>query len=425
MTEPALRALNLAFGYEKGRPIVRGLSLEAHPGSALALLGANGSGKSTLLKLLAGTLRPWSGRVELCGRDLAALGRRAAARLMAVVSQGEQAASDFTVRELVALGRHPWQARFAGESHRDRAVVDEVLAALHLTPLAGRRAATLSGGERQRVRAAMALAQEPSVLLLDEPTTYLDIRHQIELLDLVTEERRRLGRTVVMVLHDLNLAAAYADRLVLLASGRVLASGSPAGVLTPENIASAYGVEAAVIHAAGGRPHVILRAGRPRVPIRGPRVHLIGGGGSAANLLVDLAGRGYRQSLGVVNRGDLDAAVAAEWGIETVLAPPASPVGEEEIARCRGVMADAAAVVVANAAFGPGNAANLSLALEARRAGKPVLLVAEDPIVSRDFTGGKAGELYAALLTAGAEEIAHEQMVASRLLELPAQGGTA
>ena len=418
MSGPILRAREITFGYQPGHPVLTDLSLDVPAGMILALVGANGSGKSTLLKLLAGILRPQSGRIELAGADLATFSRRAVARRIAVVPQGELPDSHLTVRELVALGRHPWQGRLDDESEGDRAAIARALQETQLTDFAGRLVSALSGGERRRVQAATALAQDPSILLLDEPTTFLDIRHQIELLELMAGGSRQEGRTAVMILHDLNLAASYADRLALLVEGRLWAEGSPSAVLTPANIAAAYGIEAAVIHGTGGRPHVIPRVVRRRAPGSGPRVHMIGGGGAAANLLADLAGRGYHLSLGVANQGDLDAAVAAEWDLETILVPPASPISPEAAAACRGMMQGAACVIVANAPFGPGNLENLRLALAARRAGQPVLLVAEDPIAARDFTDGRAIEIYQELLAAGAQEVTREQMAADRLEEM-------
>lgn len=420
MIVPALCAREVTYAYTAGPPVLRDLSLAIAPGGVTVLLGANGSGKSTLFKLLSGILHPHKGRVELFGYDLSTLGRRDVARRIALVPQDELNSSYFTVRELVAFGRHPWQGAFATESPRDRECIERALSDADLTFLASRRAEELSGGERRRVQVAMALAQEPSVLLLDEPTTFLDIKHTVRLLDLVTEGSRRAGHTVVMILHDLNLAAAYADRAALLAGGSLLCEGPPHRVLTSEHIASAYGIDAAVTLGAGGRPHIVLRTGRSRAKPDGARIHVIGGGGAAANLLIDLINHGYRVTLGVVNQGDLDAAVAADWGAHAVLVPTGSPVSPEAASDCAEIVSSSAAVVVANMPFGPGNLANLRLALQARRAGLPVLVVAEDPMSERDFTAGEATVLMRELLASGAQELPREQMVAERLKEIMA-----
>ena len=255
-----------------GTLIVDGVSLDVPDGATLGLLGPNGSGKSSLLRLLAGLRRPSDGAVLLDGADLAGLGRRAVARRLAVVEQQASTELDLTVEEVVRLGRIPHRggwARASGDGDRasgrsrSRASggsaaphgvsppdpVAHALQAAALTELAARRWHTLSGGEQQRVQIARALAQEPRELLLDEPTNHLDIRHQLDLLGLI----RRLPLTTVVALHDLNLAATFCDRLVVLDAGRLAAAGTPADVLTPRLIADVYGVQAEVATTPDGR----------------------------------------------------------------------------------------------------------------------------------------------------------------------------
>jgi len=225
-----------------GRTIVDDVSLDVQPGTTLGLLGPNGSGKSSLLRLLAGVRRPASGTVLLDGRDLRTLRRRDVARRIAVVEQHATTEVDLRVLDVVRLGRIPHRAAWGPEGAGDR---DAVALALERTGLTGaeeRSWHTLSGGERQRVHIARALAQEPGELLLDEPTNHLDVHHQLELLALV----RRLPVTSIVALHDLNLAAMFCERLIVLAGGRVVATGTPAEVLTAELIADVYRVRAVV-----------------------------------------------------------------------------------------------------------------------------------------------------------------------------------
>jgi iron complex transport system ATP-binding protein len=236
-----------------GRTIVDGVTLDVEPGATLGLLGPNGSGKSSLLRLLAGVRRPASGTVLLDGRDLRELRRREVARRVAVVEQHATTEVDLRVIDVVRLGRIPHRAAWGPEGTGDR---EAVALALERTGLQGaeeRSWHTLSGGERQRVHIARALAQEPQELLLDEPTNHLDVHHQLELLALV----RRLPVTSVVALHDLNLAAMFCDHLVVLAAGRVVATGTPTEVLTPELIADVYRVGAVVTpDGPGGVPAV-------------------------------------------------------------------------------------------------------------------------------------------------------------------------
>lgn len=250
-----LEAKDLCLGYG-GSPVVEELALTFEPGSVTAVIGANGSGKSTILKALARVLRPSGGGVYLDGRALGAWRPAELARHLAVLPQVHGVPDDLTVRELVRYGRFPHRGRPGNDARADGAAVDRALTLASLTDLSARPLASLSGGERQRAWLALALAQEPRVLLLDEPTTYLDVRYQFEVLDLVASLNRDLGITVIMVLHDLNHAARYSGRVVALRSGRVVADGTPADVLTEATLERVFGVEG-VVTMIGGYPHFI------------------------------------------------------------------------------------------------------------------------------------------------------------------------
>lgn len=247
------RGLRLAYGR---RPAIADVDLTITPGECVALAGPNGSGKSTLLRGLARLLRPAGGVVLLEGRDLARWPPRTLARRLAILSQSPHAPDDLTVEQLVGLGRHPHQHLLGLPTTTDRQVVAEALAQTDLAHLADRPVGTLSGGERQRAWIALTLAQEPRLLLLDEPTAYLDLGHALAVLELVRRLNRERGLTVVMALHDLSQAARFADRVILLHEGRIVVDGPPAAVITPTTIARVFGVEAAVV-SAGGQPVVV------------------------------------------------------------------------------------------------------------------------------------------------------------------------
>lgn len=239
--DTGLRADRVSRG-AAGTLVLDGVSLAPLPGTVTGLLGPNGSGKSTLLRLLAGVVSPDSGVVTLDGDPLSDVGRRAVARRLAVVEQQADAQVDLTVADVVRLGRVPHRRAWAPASAADEAAVVSALERTGLTERSHQPWRTLSGGERQRVQIARALAQEPRELLLDEPTNHLDVQHQLDLLALVTG----LRLTTVVALHDLNLAATYCHRVVVLERGRVVAAGSPADVLTEELIADVYRVRSAV-----------------------------------------------------------------------------------------------------------------------------------------------------------------------------------
>jgi iron complex transport system ATP-binding protein len=259
----------VSFRYpEATRPAVDGVSLEVPAGACTAVLGPNGSGKSTLLRLLLGTLAPAAGEIELDGRPVAAWERGEIARTVGVVPQGEEATFPTSVRELVAMGRYPHLGPWRRERDIDRQAIERAMARCDVLELAHRPVSTLSGGERQRARVARALAQEPAALALDEPTAALDVSHEMAIFELL-RELGRAGTTVLLVTHNLNLAARYADRLVLLDRGAVAAAGAPAEVLTRETVERVYGWPVRIARHEGpgpdaGAPQVVPLAGGVR-----------------------------------------------------------------------------------------------------------------------------------------------------------------
>lgn len=241
-----VRAEALTLGY-RDRTIVDGLDLELLTGGVTVIVGANGCGKSTLLRGLGRLLAPAAGTVTLDGRPLAEVPARELARSIGMLPQQPIAPEGITVGDLIGRGRYPHQGLFRRWSAADDDAVQEALRLTDTADLADRAVGELSGGQRQRVWIALALAQDADVMLLDEPTTFLDVAHQLEVLDLLLQLNREHGRTVVMVLHDLNLAARYADRLVVMHEGRIVAEGAPEDVVTPEIIETAFGLPNRVV----------------------------------------------------------------------------------------------------------------------------------------------------------------------------------
>ena len=239
------------------REILRGVDLAVAKGELIGLIGPNGSGKSTLLKCIYRVLAPSGGVVFLDGRPLGAYSVRQSAQRLAVMAQHTAYNFEFSVRDIVLMGRAPHKRALERDTAADFAVVDEALRTVGLTELADRAFSTLSGGEQQRVVLARALAQQAPCLILDEPTNHLDVRYQLELMDIV----RRLDKTVLCAVHDLNIAAMYCDRLYALREGRIVASGTPEQVITPEVIHALYDVDARVVEDEDGLRHVLYRPG--------------------------------------------------------------------------------------------------------------------------------------------------------------------
>jgi len=258
MTDPVLRFEGVALNFGE-REVLRGVDLEVPEGAVVALAGRNGAGKTTLLRIASRVLRPTAGRIWVGGAPIDRLSRRELARQLAVVPQDTPVSFPFRVIEVVLMGRSPHLGVLGFESRADVALAREVMERVGIEALADRSILDLSGGERQLVLIARALTQEPRVLLLDEPTAHLDLAHRVAVLDLVRDFARD-GRSALVISHDLSLSARASDGLALLAAGRVLDSGRPVDVLTPDNLMIAFGIHADVIPAPDGSPLVVPRS---------------------------------------------------------------------------------------------------------------------------------------------------------------------
>lgn len=240
-----LATQQLVLGYEK-QDIIKGLDVAVPKGQITALIGPNGCGKSTLLRGMARLLKPWGGSVHLDGKAIKQFSTKEVAKRLGILPQGPVAPEGLTVRELVAQGRYPHQSFFQQWSQGDERASEEAMSITKMLDFADRALDSLSGGQRQRAWIAMTLAQETEIFLLDEPTTFLDLSHQIDVMDLLVDLNRR-GSTIVVVLHDLNQAARYADYLVVMKAGEIYAEGAPAKVMTSNTIKEVFGLENRVI----------------------------------------------------------------------------------------------------------------------------------------------------------------------------------
>jgi iron complex transport system ATP-binding protein len=413
-----LEALAITVGYTE-TPVLRDVSLSAARGQFIGLVGPNGSGKSTLLRALSRVLAPSRGQVLLDGVDVCRMPARDLARRLAVVAQDNPVHFDFAVRDVVLMGRAPHLPRFGLERPQDYAIAEQCMELTSTALLADRPITALSGGERQRCMIARALAQEPEVLLLDEPTAHLDIAHQIEILDLTRKLTASRGLATLVVLHDLNLAGQYCDHLVLLAEGRVIATGRPQEVVTETHIREAYGAEVQVrLHPTTGRPYVTLLS---RMPIsvvgkRSTRIHLICGAGTGVELMHQLTHLGFAVSVGVVNVADSDQVEAEALGLTRVEEAPFSPIGDESHRRNCDLARAAEVVIVTGIPFGRGNLQNLEAAIRARGVGRRVLLIDDPPIAGRDFAEGEAIARQRQIVNAGAE-VCHDTAEVMRIAE--------
>mgnify|MGYP000886618103 CR=1 FL=1 len=389
--------IDVSYG---ARKILEAVSFYADRGEILGIIGPNGSGKTTLLKAMSRIVAPDSGEVRLSEQGLGTFSFRDLAQQVAVVPQEISISFDYTVREIVMMGRHPYIGRFASERSEDLEICDHAMHLANVTHIAGSSVHEISGGERQRVLIARALAQEPEVLLLDEATSNLDISHQIEILNIIKGLTEDI--TVISVFHDLNLAAYYCDRLIVLKDRRVYAAGPAKDVLTRETLNTVYGIDALVKpHPLTGKPYILptYKYAAKRQPERG--VHVVCGGGTGSDLLYALHKEGFRVSTGVLNVFDTDYATATALNIPCVTEAPfsaISPGAREDLARC---IAAADAVVVTAMPVGQGNIENIRI-LEGYRNKRIVLLNGDTHRSFQDCTGGEAEAIIYGLLERGA-----------------------
>ncbi|MHC1596966.1 MAG: ABC transporter ATP-binding protein [Methermicoccaceae archaeon] len=389
--------------------VLSDVSIGSSSGEVVGIIGPNGSGKSTLIKAMSRLLKPTQGTVLIDGNEVYEMGITDVAKKMAVVSQDEASHFDFTVFDIVLMGRTPHMGRLSGESESDIEIAMSALKETNTLHLKDRLITELSGGERQRVMIARALTQQPRFLLLDEPTSHLDINHQIEILSLVRRLAKQKRLIVVVVLHDLSMATFVCDRLVLLKSGRVVAMGTPEEVITEKNIRDVFDVRVVVRRSPISSTLYVLPCPHPPDQ-RAERVHVVCGGGSGQRLLTSLYEHGYRVSVGVLNEGETDHEVCTLLSLPCITVPPFSPLTQEAVERAKEMMLDANAVVVSSVPFGWGNIANLKAVLEVCES-VPVLLVSDVPVHERDFIGGDADKLYRTLLERGAVQVREDEVL--------------
>lgn len=388
-----IKEIDSYYGKEK---ILESIGLIAEKGF-MGIIGPNGCGKTTLLRSISRVLKPLRGTVLLDGADIYELNAKDVAKDMAVVPQDNPLKFDFTVMDMVLMGRNPHLGRFEMESSDDVEIAKRAMEFTNILHLAERPVTELSGGERQMVTIARALAQEPKILLLDEPTSHLDIKHQVEILNLI----KRLSNDLVVigVFHELNLASRYCDELILLSKGKVFVTGKPEEVITAENIESVYGIKVIVKQDSGG---LIVHPKREPMKSNKARVHVVCGAGTATFLMNNLVNHRYNVTAGVLNKNDTDCDTAKTLGIKVVEEKPFSIITEEKHQQNLEFVKQADSVMLTNIPLGEGNLHNLQAVLEAMMHNILVIIMEESKIEERDFTDGRATKLYNSIKSKGA-----------------------
>lgn len=385
MKENILEFHQIAAGYGD-RQILKDVTLAIREGDFAGLIGSNGTGKSTLIKCVSGLLPLKRGKIMICGRDNTSLKSRERAQMVAVVPQSYHVEYDFTVEDIVMMGRNPYLSFRKKESQTDRDIVEEAMQMTNTAVFRDRLYNELSGGERQRVILARAIAQKPRIILLDEPTSALDVHHQIEVMELITRLNREEHMTVLAVLHDINMASRFCQRMIMLQEGVVTADGTPREVINRQNMESLYKMklmirESPLFH----KPEIIPIRVMPEEKITAPcHIHVICGATEAVHLLEELDAKGYTLSAGVLNKLSEDWNICQELKIPCVDIEPFTPVTGEKQAENLEFMENADIILVAGVPFGESNIMNLHGLNQTR--GK---LYIHRNALSHDYTDGK------------------------------------
>jgi iron complex transport system ATP-binding protein len=396
--------------------VLEDVSLSVKGGDFVGILGPNGSGKTTLLKSISRTLKPHKGTILLNKTDIYSLKSVDVAKQMAVVPQETSIGFNFSALDIVLMGRNPHMKRFQMESEKDITVARKVMNLTNIWHLAERPINELSGGEKQRVIIARALAQEPKILLLDEPLTHLDIMNQLEIMDLVKDLCVKEKLVVLAVFHDLNLAARYCDSAIMLKDSKIFAAGGLAEVLTSENIKNVFHVDAIVQkHLVTNSVFVIPLSPQKTSQSRKCSIHLICGAGTGTALMKVLLDEGYSVTAGVLNVLDTDFETAQFLKIPVTTEAPFSPITEKTHKDNLVMINKASTVVLTSVPFGFGNLQNLEAAREALDRGIPTFVIDEIPVERRDFTQGKAKKLLTELKNKGAVFVKNQNELLSLL----------
>lgn len=433
IAQPLFELQGVSFSFDSGRtPVAKAISLlniTIPANCIVSIIGPNGAGKSTLLKLLLGYLMPQEGRIisSPCriGPDPRSLGikpPKSDIPKIAFLPAQTDSLPDIRVGEFVDLGRTPFLDRTLSlqsepDTEGSRVSVSHLLDRLSLVQLSSKQMGQISSGERQRALIAQTLVQNAPVILLDEPLSYIDLRHQNDIWNLFIEEREK-RKSLILAIHDLNMASRYSDWVILLADGGLISSGSPSDVVSRENLSAAYGSDCIVtLNPLYKRPEVII-LGEPLQPMLDYpyRFHVIGGGGMAAPILLHLARLGIPFTAGVLNEGDSDERVAALGAREIVLEPPFSKIGTEAKERLKRLLRESDTIVISNVPVGEGNLPNIEAVYEVMKEALPeekkrVILICDSPFESRDFTDGRFLSTAAELSRMGASAVTTEEFL--------------
>lgn len=379
-----IKSLEFKYGVEL---VLDNINLKIKKGEFIGIIGPNGSGKTTLLKNICKVLKPYKG-VVIIDNKTEYKPKELARKLAVVVDISPN--FNFTVFETVLMGRSPHLGFLESEKEHDVNIAKRAMKLTNTIHLADKYVAELSSGEKQRVLIAQCLTQEPKIVLLDEPTSHLDISHSIEILDLIHALNKENNITVLTILHDLNLASQYCDRLILLNKGKIFCSGRVNEVLSRKNIEEVYKINVNIKKDEFSGKLIIHPFKKRRITPNKAKIHVIGGSGNSILLMNELVDNGYKVSIGVINIGDSDYVSAKALDIPIIKEKPFSHIGEKNFKKNIDLIKESEYVVLANIPLGLANLKNL----EAAKLAKNLIIIEKEPIEKRDYTNKIATKMY-------------------------------
>lgn len=390
----AIEINNIEFGYRESL-VLKGISFNIEKGEFISIIGPNGSGKSTLLKTLNNLYVPKGGIIFVDGEEIDNYKKKDLAKKIAMVPQDTAIDYEFTVEDIVLMGRNPYKGRFQKDTEDDYKIVYEAMERTNTLYLKDRLITEISGGERQRVIIAKALAQKPSIILLDEPTSHLDINHQMDILNLLKTLNEEKGTTIILVIHDINLASRYSDKIVLINQGKVQGIGTPEEVITINNMESTYNMKVVIEkNKYTDAPYLTpieIRKKDENLSVQ--NIHVISGGGSGQEVINKLYYEGYKLSLGVLNVGDTDWNHGKTLRIPIVEEEPFNNISDKSFNKNLKIINKSDMVVITNVPIGRGNIKNLQAGLLALKIGKKVYYVNGSGYDRFDYTDGEGLQL--------------------------------
>lgn len=404
---------DLEFGYGKNN-IIKGLNLNIANNEFVAILGPNGAGKTTLFNIISGILPFKKGSVNVLSKDIKRMSFKEKASTIGVVPQETASNFNFSNIDIVLMGRACKKSRFVNENDEDYQIAIDAMKMTKTDHLAERTFMETSGGEKQRIIISQVLAQETQILLLDEPTSSLDINFQIEIMQLIEKVRKEKNLTVLGIFHDINIATQYAERIILLKDGKVYADGLPEEVIIPKNIYNVFNAQVVIernpyTNKLFMTPHHNSHYEAKLNPENRKKIHIISGGGSGSYLFNVLTSEGHQLTTCILSSIDTDTKIAKKLSIPLIIEEPYIEFGEENKKLNLKYAKNSDCVVVSRVLFGKKNYLNLQAAFKALELNRKVFLIDSENISNRDYTGGIATALYEDLLGKGAINVKSEE----------------